>query len=335
MNSDFDGITNVLQNKNSIDHFIFTGDKKISFTTTDCGKNFKTFAHPTGLEKLQFHPEKPDFLLMLFTKKRHCLTPLCLPNRNLYFSKNYGKTLLKVSKNVLDFTWAYQEETADKNFPVNRIILLKQTEGGEVEGKRWSSKYSVLYTDNLFKTKPKILMKHGNRFAMSTHFLFIAKVLSEKRQEVQLYVTRTGGKKYKFIPVKLPFPLLKQHSYTILDYTSRQVFIHVTHTLEGVTYGNIYKSDSSGSVFSLAVSNNVRNNYGYCDFNKIKGMHGVYLVNQYDSNDLSRARIQWENAEGPEDKERALDMNLKKRTRISFDKGGLWHEVRPAVSLKS
>jgi hypothetical protein len=167
---------------------------------------------------------------------------------------------------------------------------------------------------------------------MSTHFLFIAKIVSEKRQEVQLYVTRTGGKKYEFIPVKLPFPLLKQHSYTILDYTSRQVFIHVTHTVEGVSYGNIYKSDSSGSVFSLAVSNNVRNNYGYCDFSKIKGMHGVYLVNRYDSDDLSRARIQWENAQGPEDKERALEMNLKKKTKISFDKGGQWHQVEPTVA---
>lgn len=165
-----------------------------------------------------------------------------------------------------------------------------------MEGKRWSSKYSVLYSDNLFKTQPKVLMKKGNRFAMSTHFLFIAKVKSEKRQEVQLYVTRTGSKKYKLLPVKLPFPLLKQHSYTILDYTNRQVFIHVTHTIEGITYGNIYKSDSSGSIFSLAVANNVRNNYGYCDFTKVKGLKGIYLVNQYDENDINKARISWENA---------------------------------------
>jgi hypothetical protein len=77
------------------------------------------------------------------------------------------------------------------------------------------------------------------------------------------------------------------------------------------------------------VSNNVRNNYGYCDFNKVKGMNGVYIVNQYDSDDLSRARISWENAESPEEKEHALEMNLKKRSKISFDKGGLWHDVEP------
>lgn len=106
INSDFEGITNVLHNKNSVDEFIFTGDKKLSFTTTDCGLNFKTFTHPTGLEKLQFHPNKHGYLLMLFTKKRTCLTPLCLPNRNLYLSKDFGQKLYKVQKNILDFTWA-------------------------------------------------------------------------------------------------------------------------------------------------------------------------------------------------------------------------------------
>lgn len=134
-------------------------------------------------------------------------------------------------------------------------------------------------------------------------------------------MSRTGSKKYKFRKVKLPFPLLKQHNYTILDYSNRQVFIHVTHSVEGVNYGNIYKSDSSGSVFSLSVSNNVRNTYGYCDFNKVKGLKGVYIVNQYEDHDLNKARIQWENAESTEEKERALEVNLKKKTRISFNKG--------------
>ena len=74
----------------------------------------------------------------------------------------------------------------------------------------------------------------------------------------------------------------------------------MTHTVSGIQYGNIYKSDSSGSVFSLAVANNVRNNYGYCDFSKVRGMNGAYIVNHYEELDVKRARIQFENAETPE-----------------------------------
>jgi hypothetical protein len=116
-----------------------------------------------------------------------------------------------------------------------------------------------------------------------------------------------------------------------MDFTSRQVFIHVTHTVSGIQYGNIYKSDSSGSVFSLSVANNVRNNYGYCDFNKVKGVNGVYIVNHYDEEDLHRARIQFENAETPELKEQALNSNMLRRTLITYDRGLTWEKIQPTV----
>lgn len=159
-------------------------------------------------------------------------------------------------------------------------------------------------------------MHQGNRFALSKHFLFIAKVVSEKTQQVQLYVSHSGAKDYKFREVKLPYPLLKQHSYTILDYTSRQVFIHVTHSTSNIVYGNIYKSDSSGSQFTLSVNNNVRNVYGYCDFTKVKGLAGVYLTNKYEESDLEKARIQLENAENQEEKHQAILSNMKKKVEL-------------------
>lgn len=81
----------------------------------------------------------------------------------------------------MDFAWAYQESTASKNFPEDRIILLKQAEGGKVKSQKWSDKYSVFYSDNLFQSKIKILLEKGNRFALSDHFLFIAKLVSEEQ----------------------------------------------------------------------------------------------------------------------------------------------------------
>jgi hypothetical protein len=118
---------------------------------------------------------------MIVSKDRKCLTPLCLPNKSLYLVEQFGKSIKRVQKNVIDFSWAFQEETADQDFPKNRVIFQKQVEGGEIKGKKWSGKYSVFMSDDLFKTKPKILLHKGNKFALSTHFLFVAKVVSEKR----------------------------------------------------------------------------------------------------------------------------------------------------------
>lgn len=75
------------------------------------------------------------------------------------------------------------------------------------------------------------------------------------------------------------------------------------------------------------MTNNVRNNYGYCDFSKIKGMNGVYIVNHYEEQDLKRARIQFENAETPDMKDQAMQANMLRRTQITFDAGSSWSKI--------
>ena len=177
----FKGVTNVFQSKNDSNAFILLGDSTISFTTEDCGSSFKSFPHAQGVVKVQMHPSKQGTFLMLVSKVRKCLTPLCLPNKSLFLVQKSGKEVTRVQKNVLDFAWAFQSETAEEGFPEDRIIIQRQVEGGEVEGKKWSEKYSIFYSDDLFRTKPKTLLHRGNKFALSTHFIFVAKVLSEKR----------------------------------------------------------------------------------------------------------------------------------------------------------
>lgn len=44
-------------------------------------------------------------------------------------------------------------------------------------------------------------------------------------------------------------------------------------------WGNILKSNSNGTYFSLAVDNVNRNDQGYVDFEKMIGLDGIALVN--------------------------------------------------------
>lgn len=125
----FDGITNVIQHKRDKNVLIFIGSENISFKTTNCGRSISYFTHKKGIHKVSFHPTNSNKILFLIVKKRNCLTPLCLPNRSLYLSTNFLIDFKKVEKNILDFTWAYIPETAQKGFPIDRIILLKQIEG--------------------------------------------------------------------------------------------------------------------------------------------------------------------------------------------------------------
>jgi hypothetical protein len=125
----FDGVTSIIQNKQNRNMFIFTGNENVSFKTKDCGKMMLAMKHKKSIEKVSFHPVDQDKILILVTKKRKCLTPLCLPNRNLFLSTDFGSNFKKVEKNVIDFSWAYVGETASKKFPKDRVIFLKQVEG--------------------------------------------------------------------------------------------------------------------------------------------------------------------------------------------------------------
>ena len=46
--------------------------------------------------------------------------------------------------------------------------------------------------------------------------------------------------------------------------------------------GNVYMSNLEGTKFVLSLLHNVRDNRGYCDFEKIKSIEGVYIANHYD-----------------------------------------------------
>ena len=196
------------------------------------------------------------------------------------------------------------------------------------------------YTDDFFKTTHR-LSSQGNKFLLTNKYLFIAKVVDEDSQDVTLQIADPKSKIYELKEVQMPVKRLKDHSYTILDSSEGQVFLHINHYGSKSKHGNIYISDSSGTRFSLSLLHSVRNLDGQCDFEKVNGLDGVYLANVYDQKKIELLRGADNSAipgETISKKQRDKtenhyeDLENYRQTVISFDKGGIWRPL--AAPLK-
>ena len=73
---------------------------------------------------------------------------------------------------------------------------------------------------------------------------------------------------------------LEQHAYTILESSTKSVFLHVTVSEPPApAWGNILNSNSNGTYFSISSDYVNRNQNGYVDFEKMIGLDGIALIN--------------------------------------------------------
>ena len=76
--------------------------------------------------------------------------------------------------------------------------------------------------------------------------MFVARVVDESLNEVELLVSERKLGKFEFKQVEMPFLRLHERGYTILDTEEGQVFLHVNHYGDQSKYGNIYISVGRG-----------------------------------------------------------------------------------------
>lgn len=267
-----------------------------------------------------------------------------------------------VSNNELFSLRGIQEGFFARNVPNERIVishLLDKKGNQKLRG--WSERAEIAFSDDFFKTKT-VVLEAGNKFLITKDFFFAVQVDDEDTQNVKLYVGNPDAKNYELEPIMLPSKKSKkkkkegellEHSYTILDTSEGQVFLHINHEGERSKYGNIYISDSTGIRYSLSAHNNVRNSNGQCDFEKVAGLEGIYLANVYDSDMIAKIKDDFRGDEeistskssskptgkskpfqtagtaSREKDRRFKELDQYKKTIISFDKGGMWEPLKP------
>lgn len=85
-------------------------------------------------------------------------------------------------------------------------------------------------------------------------------------------------------------PILDQskHTFTVLDATDEQIFLSVSHHEDIPKLTNVYMSDLRDiSRFGVSLLNNVRSqDTGMCDFERVRGMEGVFIANIFDHTEV-------------------------------------------------
>ncbi len=184
----------------------------------------------------------------------------------------------------------------------------------------------VMYSDNGF-INFMILSKKGYRFFLTAEFLYILEAddLAEKR--FSLKICPNYYRDYKLSPVELPIQRLKDHSFTILDSTESSIFINVNHYGDDAKFGNVYVSNYEGKKFVLSLLHNVRDDKGFCDFEKVKSLEGVYIANNYEHIEAEKFKNNYNYFSNSADKKKHESIDSYKKSMISYDKGGFWYPI--------
>ena len=306
----------------------FLGTEGTNWYTEDCGKTIKTLNYLSPMEEFHFHPKMRNWGLAGSWKKCSDIDETCRKYRALYLTKDLGETWEMILDYVVQFAWAFEglNDQITKDFPDSRIYVTRNGDNDEDQKlSGWNYAVDLLRSDDFFSTS-EVIVPHGNKFLLSDKFILVALAVENDSEEVQLMISNENDIE-KFYRAELPVKRIPEHSYTLIDASEGSLFIHVNHYGAKSNYGTIYISDASGRRFSISLLHNVRARNGYCDFDKVRGLEGIYIANIYDKehllNDYSETASTDKGSKSKKDAQRF------QKTVVTFDKGGEWRGIEP------
>ena len=322
-------ITSISQSPLSIQKLIFSssdsnlqaflGDST-SYFSEDCGKTLHPLNYPRRVDNISFHPTLRTWALASsWTPCPAFSEASCGRSQILHLTKDLGKTWTELSDYIVQFSWGLTglDPLLTKDFPAERIYASRHSKPqGSSDLTRWNYDIDLLRTDDFFRTT-ETLLPHGNKFLLAGRFILVAVAIEGNSEEVQLMISNEKDIE-KFYRAELPVKTVPEHSYTLLDSSEGSVFLQVNHHGVMSKYGTIYVSDSSGRRFSESLAKNSRVRTGYCDFEKVNGVEGVYFANVYDR----------EKPVNEGDKREKKDSLGLQKSVVSFDKGREWRSLQ-------
>ena len=185
----------------------------------------------------------------------------------------------------------------------------------------------VLYSDDVFQHY-MVLSPKGYRFFQTNEFLYVLEFEDIIEKKFSLKISPNYYRDYKLTPVDLPIQRLKDHSFTILDSTESSIFINVNHFGDEAKFGNVYVSNFEGKKFVLSLLHNVRDDKGFCDFDRIKSLEGVYIANHYEHVEAEKYKTNYNYYSNTNDRNQIHDtIDAYKKSVITYDKGGFWYPI--------
>ncbi|OCF42192.1 signal sequence binding protein [Kwoniella heveanensis CBS 569] len=289
--------------------YLLTNSKKI-YHTTDYGRSWNTITAPEmpnslAIPILDFHPTKSDWLI--YTGSVGCTDTLSTNCRAIaYYSTDHGRRWKKIEEYVRNCAWA-----RDSRLKIDEREIIcesyKNKKGSQTSGD--FNPVELIAGANYYTKKIK-LFDSVVGFASFSEYLLVAQ-LHEMFGTLSLQVSLDG---YHFSEGQFPPSMkIENRAYTILESNTDAVFLHVTMNA-GINkeWGSIFKSNSNGTYYNLAVEYVNRNTAGYVDFEKMVGLDGIAVINVVANPN-----------------EADISGKKKLQTRITHNDGGTWKPMNP------
>eukprot|EP00300_Choanocystis_sp_HF-7_P006258 c14588_g1_i1.p1 GENE.c14588_g1_i1~~c14588_g1_i1.p1 ORF type:complete len:847 (+),score=204.30 c14588_g1_i1:51-2543(+) len=297
------GVAQVIISDADRDYVFFQGYGQTHWVTRDGGESYDMLAGAFPVKQVVLHPTNPEWVLAS-KWSAGCQKVEAVQNCSVeaHLSTDFGRSWSFLEAYVVQFAWGRA------SFPEEIFMVRYEKPEGNQRFGAWDKNADFFRSTDLWKTNSKMI-PHGNRFLLLGSFLFVAAVNPDKANEVQIVVAKEDSMVYEV--GRLPFEL-REHSYTILDTSEGAVFLHVNHGEYNTPYGTIYLSDADGWRYSLSLKNNRRDTRGRCDFEKVKGLDGIYIANYVENPEF---------VDNWAEKEHVV-------TVMTFDKGGRWSRIK-------
>ncbi|KAL9109142.1 MAG: hypothetical protein Q9227_006233 [Pyrenula ochraceoflavens] len=256
---------------NDVVYFV-TGGKKV-FYSIERGDNIRSFEAPdpptlSGLPILGFHESYKDWIL--WTGAKDCPGKGC--HNIVHYSTDRGdewKTLVRYSRKC-EFIKPEGRQEKEK------LVYCEQ-----YQDENPSNPLQLYSSDNWFADSEK---HFDDIIGFATMSEFIVVAAQDPEQQSLKADASVDGKTFADAEFPKNFKVPHQSAYTVLDSSTHAVFLHVTvNGVEEHEHGTILKSNSNGTSYVLSMKAVNRDTDGFVDFEKMKGLEGVALVNVVDN----------------------------------------------------
>lgn len=295
-------IISIFQNTYANEQVYFLGMDKKGWVTYDRCNSIHKITLPvySHLEysTIEFHPDDKNWIIFTGCNENEIMGDC---NTVSYYSTNGGDSWNILMSNTRSCSWI-----KSNTFNANKNLIYCEIFSPDLK-KSPLDPVKLIYSIDFFQSYT-VLFDSIMGYVRFEEFIILAE-LDSITKTLKPYVSLNG---LDFVHAKFPSHY-SGLAYTILDSTTKSIFLHITiNGYKGFEWGSILKSNSNGTNFVKVLDLVNRDNHGYVDYERLKGLEGVSISNIIIN---------------PDDILRGASKRIK--TVITYNDGGEWFFLTP------
>ncbi|KAF9483067.1 vacuolar protein sorting/targeting protein 10 [Pholiota conissans] len=227
-----------------------------------------------GAQVIQFHPTNTEYLIWVGNRDCTASGGGAKCHAEAHYTRDNGRKWIAIDDYVRNCAFA---RDAHLDADPTEIVCEAYRDKKAPQPKRpGTNPLELVVGGNYYANKRKIFDSVVGFAKFSEFFVVAEMTASHTALELQVSLDGKHFSAGKFPPSMHP----ETHAYTILESSTKALFLHMTMSEPPAPYwGTILKSNSNGTYFGVSIENVNRNLAGYVDFEKMVGLDGIALIN--------------------------------------------------------